>query len=219
MYSKVRATSIEKNDFSVNYIPAGIIEDVVLKGARFEKSPNGNPFLEITFEKEGAILTHTEWKPVIGQYVDTEEKLQAKADNQYSRMLQILTCFYKDEEIDFNGETFEEFAYYVSDTLNKANKEIKLRVKVVYNNKGYTTLPSYAKYTFIEPMVLPEGEKSKIAELSIDQFTKPVVADNEQTVKNPFAGQPVSSTATLGGSENSMSMTTTENASGNDLPF
>ena len=70
--------------------------------------------------------------------------------------------------------------------LNAANKNILLRVKIVYNKKGYTTLPNYCKFTFIEPMNLPEGEKSKIAELSIDQFTKPVIADVETKDTNPL---------------------------------
>ena len=205
MYSKERATSIAKND--VKYIPTGIIEDVTLKSARAETSPNGNAFLEITFEKNGATLTHTEWEPVMGQFITTEEDLQKKMDNQYSRMLQILVCFYKDEEINFNGESFKEFAKWVADMLNNADKTIKLRVKVVYNKKGYTTLPNYAKYTFIEPMVLPEGETSKIAELTIDQFTKPVIADQETPVTNPLTN-PVEATAAMN--------TTDKN---DDLPF
>lgn len=195
MYSKAEATSVEKKDILLSkYIQPGIVEDVVLKEVKATVSPAGNPFLEITFEKDGAILTHTEWKPVMNQYVDTKEKLEEKQTNQYSRMLQILTCFYKEDEIDFEGESFEEFAKYIADMLNNANKEIKLRVKVVYNKNGYTTLPNYAKFTFIEPMVLPEGETSKIAELSIDQFTKPIEADNEAKAENPFAKTATSQT-------------------------
>lgn len=73
-----------------------------------------------------------------------------------------------------------------NDMLNKVDKSKKLRVKVVYNDKGYTTLPNYAKYTFIEPMELAEGKASSIAMLNIDQFTKPVVADKEVKNDNPF---------------------------------
>lgn len=183
-YSKERAANISKND--IKFLPAGIVENVVLKSVKTEMSPNGNQFLEIIFEKEGATLTHTEWKPTIGGYVTTEEQLQTKMDKQYSRMLQILNCYYKDEELDFNGETFEQFAQWVTDMLNKVDKSKKLRVKIVYNDKGYTTLPNYAKYTFIEPMELPEGKTSSIVELNIDQFTKPVVADKETKNDNPF---------------------------------
>ena len=95
-YSKERAASISKSD--IKYIPAGIIENVVLKSVKTEVSPNGNQFLEIVFEKDGATLTHTEWKPTLGGFVTTEEQLQTKMDKQYSRMLQILNCYYFDDK-------------------------------------------------------------------------------------------------------------------------
>lgn len=204
-YSKERAASISKSD--IKYIPTGIIENVVLKSVKTEVSPNGNQFLEIVFEKDRATLTHTEWKPTLGGFVTTEEQLQTKMDKQYSRILQILNCYYKDEELDFNGESFEQFAQWITDMLNKVDKSKKLRVKIVYNDKGYTTLPNYAKYTFIEPMELPEGQSSSIAMLNIDQFTKPVVADKEVKNDNPFSATS-STTNTQALSE-----------SNNDLPF
>lgn len=187
-YSKERAASISKSD--IKYIPAGINENVVLKSVKTEESPNGNQFLEIVFEKDGATLTHTEWEPTIGGYVTTEEQLQSRMDRQYSRMLQILNCYYTDEQLNFNGESFKEFAQWITTMLNNVDKSKKLRVKVVYNLNGYTTLPNYAKYTFIEPMELTEGQTSAIAALNIDQFTKPVVADKEVKNDNPFSSTP-----------------------------
>lgn len=200
-YSKDRAAKISKND--IKFIQAGINEDVTLQSVKTEKSPNGNYFLEFTFEKDGATLTHTEWEPKMGNFVDTEEKLQQKVDNQYSRMLQILSCYYPDNMLNFNGESFKEFAEWIVTLLNAADKSKKLRVKVVYNNKGYTTLPSYAKYTFIEPMEMKDGETSKISQLNIDQFTRPVVADKENTETNPFGA----------------TTTTNDENTNSDLPF
>ena len=73
MYSKERAQQITKND--IKYIPAGIQENVALKSARVTTSPNRNTFLEIVFEKDGATLTQTEWKPT--KFGDmTDETLQ-----------------------------------------------------------------------------------------------------------------------------------------------
>lgn len=181
MYSKERAQQIVKND--VKFIPAGIHENVTLKSARVAESPTGLKFLEIVFEKNGAILTQTEWKPTKFEGMD-DSALQKKEDTQFSRMMQILLCWYSDEQLVFNGTSFEEFSQEVVNYLNNADKSKKLRVKIVYNDKGYTTLPSYARYTFIEPMVLPEGQTSSITELRIDNFTKPVVADTETPVAN-----------------------------------
>lgn len=178
MYSKERAQQITKND--IKYIPAGIQENVALRSARVTTSPQGNLFLEIVFEKDGATLIQTEWKPTrFGNM--TVEDVQKKEDNQFSRMMQILLCFYKDEELIFNSTTFEDWAKEISNYLNKADKTKLLRVKIVYNNKGYTTLPTYAKYTFIEPMTISK-EDSTIVELGIDKFTRPVVADKEEVV-------------------------------------
>lgn len=175
MYSKERAQQIAKND--IKYIPVGIQENVALKSAKVTTSPNGNLFLEITFEKDGATLTQTEWKPTkFGNMSD--EDLQKKEDTQFSRMMQILLCFYKDEELIFNATNFEGWAEEIANYLNRADKSKLLRVKVVYNNKNYTTLPTYAKYTFIEPMSIPK-EESSIIELGIDKFTRSVVADQE----------------------------------------
>ena len=181
MYSKERAQQIVKND--VKFIPAGIHENVTLKSARVAESPTGLKFLEIVFEKNGATLTQTEWKPTKFEGMD-DSALQKKEDTQSSRMMQILLCWYSDEQLVFNGTSFEEFSQEVVNYLNNADKSKKLRVKIVYNDKGYTTLPSYARYTFIEPMVLPEGQTSSITELRIDNFTKPVVADTETPVAN-----------------------------------
>lgn len=196
MYSKERAQKIEKND--TKYIPAGIQENVALKSARVTTSPQGNMFLEIVFEKDGATLTQTEWKPTkFGNM--TEEDLQKKEDTQFSRMMQILLCFYKDEELIFNATSFADWAAEIANYLNKADKSKLLRVKIVYNNKGYTTLPTYAKYTFIEPMSVSK-EDSAIIELGIDKFTRPIVADKEEVV-------------------DTLSVTETSNDDPNGLPF
>lgn len=199
MYSKERAQQIVKND--VKFIPAGIHENVTLKSARVAESPTGLKFLEIVFEKNGATLTQTEWKPTKFEGMD-DSALQKKEDTQFSRMMQILLCWYSDEQLVFNGTSFEEFSQEVVNYLNNADKSKKLRVKIVYNDKGYTTLPSYARYTFIEPMVLPEGQTSSITELRIDNFTKPVVADTETPVANLTSIS-----------------TSSDNADPNELPF
>lgn len=178
MYSKERAQQVAKND--IKYIPAGIQENVALKSARVATSPNGNVYLEIAFEKDGATLIQTEWKPTKSPTM-TDEDLQKREDNQFSRMMQILYCFFKDEELIFNASTFEGWAQEVADYLNRADKTKLLRVKVVFNQKGYTSLPTYAKYTFIEPMTV-DKENSAIVQLGIDNFTRPIVADKEKPV-------------------------------------
>ena len=180
MYSKERAKQVVKKD--IKYIPAGIHENVALKDARMSVSPTGRNFIEVVFEKDGATLTHTEWEPKRSS-IDTNETFQTKEDNQFSRILQILSCFYNDENLVFNATTFKEWATEVVRYLVNADKTKLVRIKVVYNDRGYTTLPQYAVYTFIEPMTVTD---SKIVELGIDKFTRPVAADKEEIVTNPL---------------------------------
>lgn len=185
IYSTELANKIETIDNSNKYLEAGIHENVSLVSSRTEKSINGNTFLEIKFEKDGKVLTHTEWESNKLPEM-TEETYQERVSKQVKRVLQILSCFYPKEALVFTGATYKEFAEWAANLLNAADKTKLVRVKVVYNNKGYTTLPNYCKFTFIEPMNLPEGQKSMISILNIDQITRPVIADKETKEENPL---------------------------------
>lgn len=190
IFSTELANNVKLSDNSSKYLEAGIHDNVKFVSVRAAESPTGNKFIEFTFEKDGKQLIHTEWEPTAREG-DPEERTQAKATNQVTRIMRILRCFYPKEALMFSGSSYKEFSNWVVTMLNNANKDILLKVKIVYNDKGYTTLPSYVKYASIEPMVLPEGfyegkNESMISELSIDQFTKPVVADKEEVVTNPL---------------------------------
>ena len=198
IYSSQRAQAIQKKDIA--YLAAGIHDNVVLESIRVDKSLNGNNFIEFKFvAKDGKFMTHTD--------------LQRKCDNQFARIDQILECYYPNpEDRVFNGESFKEFITWVAEKLNNADKSTLLRIKVVYNNSGYTTLPKYAKYRFIEPMTIVDKNESVIVKLNIDQFEKPVIADFEQSNPNPLLSNE-SFTVVDGTLDN------TNNADPNGLPF
>lgn len=183
-YSKEIANKIEDN--KNKYIDAGIQENITLDNVEIKESPTGMKLFQINFvNDEGQIFPHTEWEPRMGGFIDTEDKLNRAMNRQYKRMLQILLCFYKDEEIDFNGEKFSDFAKYIAEKLNNASKEIKLRVKIVFNKNGFITLPNSASEKFIEPMSIPK-EESAIKIGPKDIIVRPIVADKETSDTNPF---------------------------------
>ena len=183
IYSTELANQIQES--KNKNLEAGIHDNVKFVSARVDKSINGNIFIEFKFEKDEQTMTHTEWEST-KKPMESEEDFQNRANRQVKRILQILSCFYPKEALVFAGSSFSEFANWVVNLLNAANKDILLRVKIVYNNKGYTTLPNYCKFTFIEPMNLPEGQVSKITELNIDVFVRPITADKETTDVNPL---------------------------------
>lgn len=210
MYSSSRAKQIVKKD--VAFLTAGIHDDVRLTGVRYETSIQGNNFIEFKFEKDGKIMTHTEWEPSKTTQKGnlSQEEFDSKIDNQYKRIEQILLCFYKEEELQFEDGDFKTFAKWVTEMLNKDTvKQSLIRIKAVYNDKGYTTLPKYARYTFIESMDKVKEGTSVITKLGIDRFDKPVIADNEVSNANPF--QVVN--GTLDNTQNNSASKT------DDLPF
>ena len=178
MYNSSRAKEIS----TTKVIAAGINDNCKLIGAELKMSPiQNNAFIEITFNtSDGLKFTHTEWTPTKFEGM-SDADLEKKYDTQYARMLQILECFYKEDELNFDGESFVEFANWLVDLLNKADKTISLRVKLVYNNKGYLTMPSYAKFKFIERM---DTTVSAVKILDKDQIVRPVIADAEPTIVN-----------------------------------
>lgn len=180
VFNTSTAFNIEKKD--VKFLDAGIHENVSLEKVRHDKSPNGNEFIEFTFSKDGASMTHTEYAPQ--KFPDqTEDDFNSKVNKQVARVLQIMEVFYDRSKLSFTADSFATFASWVVALMNSADKSKKVRLKVVYSQSGYTTLPKYAVYTFIESMDVT-AQNSKIKKLGIDSFVRPETAapDNEQPV-------------------------------------
>ena len=112
MYSSSRAKQIEKKD--VAFLSAGIHDDVFLTGVRYGTSVQGRNFIEFKFVKDNRTMTHTEWEP--RRTTSTGENLPddvfyAKVDNQWERIKEILICYYKEEELQYEEEGgFKEYA-------------------------------------------------------------------------------------------------------------
>lgn len=184
--------TLTNNSNNTKYLEAGIHDNVKFTSVKTAVSPTGKNFIEFRFEKDGKELVHTEWEPK-ERVEDTEEQNQNKATNQVTRINRILRCFYPKEVLNFTGSSYKEFTNWVVAMLNAANKDTLLKVKVVYNKDGYTTLPSYVKFAAIEPMNIPMGfyeegkNESMIREITgIDLFVKPVVSDKETIEVNPL---------------------------------
>ncbi len=167
IYNTQKAFELGKKD--VTFLDAGIHEDVSFSSIRKAESRNNSTFIEFEFEKDGMRLTHTEYEPT--KFGDmTQEKFEARVNTQVARILQILSAYYDESALVFNTDSFDKFADWVVTLMTAVDKNTKVRIKAVYGRDGrYVGLPSYAKYTFIEPMSV---STSKIKRLSIDQFER-----------------------------------------------
>ena len=194
MYSTKQAI---KSANTSKYMSAGIKDNVKLAEVRVDKSPNGNDFIEITFsDEDGRTVTMTEWKNKINSWIKDEAELQKNDDKQFGRILQILSCFYPDEALQVELDSFSSminWAKTMLDSVIATNKP--LRLKIVYNNSGYTTTSHNG--IFIEPMDVAQTE---IEKLPRDRFERPVVADQEPST-DPLA-VPTSTSTPESSSEN-----------------
>jgi len=195
MYSTKTATT-NNQEFTSSYMPVGINENVTLKEVNVNKTPQGRDFLEIIFENEqGQIATMTEWKNEKNMWIKTDEDLQRRDDAQFGRILQIIDCLGLRPE--FEGSSFVEMINWVKGILDqyKSIDNKKLRLKVVYDKKGFTKVSTLG--TFVEPMSVTE---SQIKLWKNDLLERPIVADAEPAA-DPLAGNSVPVTETQTGAD------------------
>lgn len=186
MYSTKTATT-NNQEFNSSYMPVGINENVTLKEVNVNKSPQGRDFLEIIFENsQGQTATMTEWKNEKNMWIKTDEDLQNRDNQQFGRILQVIDAVLGTHP-DFEGSSFVEMINWVKNTLgiNKGD----LRLKVVYDKKGYTKVSSLG--VFVEPM---SNAESQIKLWKNDLLERPIVADVEPAA-DPLAGNSAPVTA------------------------
>lgn len=208
MYSTKTAT-VNNNEFNSSYMPVGINENVTLKEVNVNKTPQGRDFLEIVFENsDGQTATMTEWKNEKNMWIKTDEDLQNRDNQQFGRILQVIDAFCG-KHGDFEGSSFVEMINWVQNEFENAKSYLtestKLRLKVVYDKKGYTKVSSLG--VFIEPMSVTK-EESQIKLWKNDLLERPVQPDKED---DPLAGQTMSDFSTP--------VTADSKTGADDLPF
>ena len=204
MYSTKTATT-NNQEFNSSYMPVGINENVTLKEVNVNKTPQGRDFLEIIFENnQGQTATMTEWKNEKNMWIKTDEDLQNRDNQQFGRILQVMDACLGGHE-DFEGSSFVEMINWVKSKLDitTGNLNAPVRLKVVYDKKGYTKVSSLG--IFVEPMSV---EQSQIKLWKNDLLERPVQPDKED---DPLAGQDISDFSTP--------VTADSNTGADDLPF
>ena len=175
MYNTKTAITGNNEDFVSNYMKVGINDNVTLKEVNVNKTQNGRDFLEVIFSNENdQIAKMTFWKNEKNMWVKTDEELQHRDDQQFGQILQIIDSFYETRpEAEFNN--FLEMINWVKEKLTPMIEAKKLlRIKVVYDNKGYTKVSTLG--IFVEPMTVTE---TQVKLFKKDLLERPVVADTE----------------------------------------
>lgn len=211
MYSTNTATVA--SEFTSNYMPVGINENITLKEVNVNKTQNGRDFLEIIFENaQGQTATMTEWKNEKNQWVVTDDDLQKKDNLQFGRILQVIDAV-KGDHGEFEGNSFVEMINWAKTQLsiNEGDMQQALRLKVTYDKNGYTQVSKNG--IFVEAMSVKE---SQIKLWKNDLTERHVKADTEKP-NDPLAGQDISDFSTPVTETGGMVHTTSTGA--DDLPF
>ena len=161
------------------YMNAGINDNVTLSNVEVTKSPTGKDFIRFTFsDADGKTAEMTEWKNEKNMYVKTDAELQKEDDRQFGRIMQIIKC-YISEVPDVELNSFVDMINWVKTTLDGVNKDTKLRLKIVYDNKGFIRVSKNG--IFVEPMTVQE---SRIVLTGRDKTIRPdIPVDKEETPK------------------------------------
>jgi hypothetical protein len=168
------------------YMPVGINDNITLKEVNVKTSPQGNDFLEVAFQNEqGQEAKFTEWKNTKNQWITTDEDLQKRDNAQFGRLCQLLDCYYP-ERPEAELSTFKEMIDWVKSKLDPMIPLKKgLRIKVVYDKKGFQTVSKLGLY--VEPMTV-SADSSQIKLFKNDLLERPVQADVE--VNDPLNTPP-----------------------------
>ena len=189
MYSTKTATT-NNQEFTSSYMPVGINENVKLKEVNVNKTAQGRDFLEIVFvNADGQTATMTEWKNEKNMWIKTDEELQQRDNQQFGRILQVIDAI-NGKHDEFEGNSFTEMINWVKNELEVIQLATPLRLKVVYDKKGYTKVSSLG--IFVEPMSV---EQSQIKLWKNDLLERPIQADVEKPI-DPLAGQDMSDFST-----------------------
>ena len=186
LYTVNESTKTAAN--ATTWIQPGIHEDLKLVEVKYDVSKNGKEFLAFYAENlQGDKVSCTEWPfnpKTPWEEMDATEKETAISiiENQKSKVKQIIETFKPNFSI--TAESFIDFAEKTIAFLGDSYKNSAIRLKVVYDKRGWTTFGQSSKVQFIEPMTVIK-EKSKIRILQSDKMVRPVQPEDESKENNP----------------------------------
>jgi hypothetical protein len=167
-----------------NYFTVGIHENVTLKDVTLETASNGNPYIKFLFVGEGGEeVFHTEFGAD-----PTRDDFQKKLKNFLIRIKHICTKFVPEAAVNINAPTLEAFATQLSAILKPNLPKTKVRLKLVFNNKNYPSVPMYVP--FIEAMAIPKTESKLKLDPNFDKLVKEEGTNPTLSSGTPGVGAP-----------------------------
>jgi hypothetical protein len=170
---------IQKPSTAGRYMGPGIHDNVEMTRVEYAKTEKSEYIAFYFVNDKNEQLSHTEWKMRMSKKVeDMDEGLlrwySNKLNEQIARINKIVTTFIpQDKYLGIEASDFESFCKKTIDVLGNEYIGKKVRIKVVYDRRNFTSLPAYINYNWIEPMSVAK-ENSTIEILGKDKMVKSV---------------------------------------------
>lgn len=143
---------------------------------------NGNAYLEVTvIDNDGKTASRRYFEPKIDGVIVKDEDALSKKQQQFSKLVaNIGRRFLGTDYVLPETESFEQFCKKFISDLGEKYKGVELRVKLVMNNKNFTTLPAYAP-AFELATVLESESSLKVNSIDKVKADVPATADKPET--------------------------------------
>lgn len=156
----------EQTSSAINQFPAGINENAELTLVSYEPSKEGSTDMVLRFHFTGENqekFTHTEFESTPEKAMemakkfggDPNKRFQESVANMASRIKHIMSCFISENLIKISAPNWQSFCSAVITTLGTTYKGVKVRFKLIYDNKNYLKFPNRAVKPFIQRMDQP----------------------------------------------------------------
>ncbi len=145
-----------------------LAENVLISGFETGAAQSGSKFFDIKItDSKGNESNMREYEPD-----STRDDYAKKCKSQQTRLKHILTKYVPEGTVLPAVATFPELWAAVQALLTAHQCNTKpMRLKLVYNNKGFLAVPPYVP--FLEPMSIPAGDGKLNLNPQFDQLIRP----------------------------------------------
>lgn len=165
------------------FIEPGIREDLEITKLELT-SGESNPFLLVEATDPGGRTVHKRfYEPTIGGFITSQEILQREI-KKFNGVIANISRKFLGPEYKATGNNFTEIVSKVITDIGNRFSGVKLRAKIILNQKDFPSFPGYAP--IFERMDKVEASKT---ELQITPNDKIIRSNNQQQSSQKPAGQ------------------------------
>ena len=166
------------------FIDPGIRENLEITQLELSTG-EGNPFLLVeATDPEGRTVHKRFYEPTLGGFITSQEVLQ-KEIKKFNGVIANISRKFLGHNYQATGDGFVGVVQKVITDVGDRYKGVKLRSKIILNNKNFPSFPGYAP--ILESMDEVIAEKNEL-KISANDKVDPTVDDQRSNTSSPASG-------------------------------